>query len=262
MECCNEPIILSGIIYFASDFHLGSPNEKASKFREELIIKWLDNIKKDADCLFLLGDIFDFWFEYHDVIPKGYYKFIAKLAELRESGIPIWWFTGNHDMWLQNYLHKELDITFIKKETSFILNQKRCLIGHGDGLGDGDFGYKLIKTLFAFRFNQWLYGWLHPRIAFALARFFSRKSRAMTGTGDEEFAGNDKELLVQHAYNVLQNHDIDYFIYGHRHLPLKITLTEKSTYFNCGDWLKHYTYLKMDKQGDVYLSHFSSNINM
>ncbi|MDR1112692.1 MAG: UDP-2,3-diacylglucosamine diphosphatase [Bacteroidales bacterium] len=253
MECYNQPIVLNGTFYFASDFHLGSPNETESKARELLLIKWLDEIKKDASYLFLLGDIFDFWFEYHDVIPKGYYKFLTKLAELREAGIQIWWFTGNHDMWLKNYLHNELNINIIRKETLFILNGKHCLIGHGDGLGDGDFGYKLIKVIFAFRFNQWLYGWFHPRIAFAIARFFSRKSRAMTGAGEEVYAGNDKELIVQHAYNILQHNDIEYFIYGHRHLPLEVKLTDKATYFNCGDWIMHYTYLKMNIDGNIEL---------
>jgi UDP-2,3-diacylglucosamine hydrolase len=257
MKSYNEPIVLTGTLYFASDFHLGSPDKTTSKARESLVIKWLDKIKKDANHLFLVGDIFDFWFEYHDVVPKGYYKFLAKLAELREVGIQIWWFTGNHDMWLKNYLPDELGITLIRKETPFMLNEKRCLIGHGDGLGDGDFGYKLIKTVFAFRFNRWLYGWLHPRIAFAIARFFSRKSRAMTGTGEEKYAGNDKELLVQYAYKILQHADFEYFIYGHRHLPLEIKLTDKATYFNCGDWLMHYTYLKMDSDGKLFLVYSS-----
>ncbi|MDR2868112.1 MAG: UDP-2,3-diacylglucosamine diphosphatase [Bacteroidales bacterium] len=243
----QNPIQINGTVFFASDFHLGSPDKIHSLQRERLIVEWLDEIKKEATHLFLLGDIFDFWFEYHDVVPKGYFLFLSKLAELRASGIDITVFTGNHDMWMKNYLIDELGVTIYRKETAFLINGKRCLIGHGDGLGDGDWGYKIIKILFAFRFNQWLFGWLHPRIAFALARFFSRKSRAMTGRNDEVFRGNEREVIVQYALKMLQKNEIDYFIYGHRHLPLNIALSDTATYLNSGDWLVHNSYLRADE---------------
>lgn len=244
----EKPIVLEGVVYIASDFHLGTPSKEESEKREERIIAWLDQIKKDATHLILLGDVFDFWFEYKDVAPRGYFNFFAKLCELRNQGINIYYFTGNHDMWVKDYFEKEMGMTIFRKQQSFVVNGKRCLIGHGDGLGPKDHGYKLIKRIFAFRPNVVLYGALHPRIAFSLARFFSRKSRALTSAEEEKYMGDDKEFLVQYAYSVLQTENIDYFIYGHRHLPIEKKLNEKAIYFNTGDWLVHDSYLRMDSE--------------
>lgn len=241
----KDPITINGIVYLTSDFHLGSPDPESSKQRESRIISWLNQISEEVTHLLLLGDIFDFWFEYRDVVPRGYFNFLAQLEKLKKNGVEIYYFTGNHDMWVKDYFEKELGIQIFRQQHAFLINGKRCLIGHGDGLGPQDHGYKFIKKLFSFPPNIKLYGALHPRIAFGLARFFSRKSRAMTSAKEEKYRGDEKEFLVQYALSVLQNEHIDYFIYGHRHLPLDVVLSENSHYINTGDWLMHHSFVKM-----------------
>ena len=245
-------------IYFAADVHLGLDADTNASERENVFVQWLDKIKTDAKAIFLLGDIFDFWFEYHDVVPKGYFKFLTTLHQLVEKGVKIYYFTGNHDMWVKDYFTRELNITVFRQQMPFLVNGKRCLIGHGDGLGPKDCGYKFIKWLFACKFNMRLYGALHPRIAFGLARFFSRKSRAMTSAEEEKYMGDEKETLMQYALSVLQNEKIDYFIYGHRHLPIEKALTDDAFYFNSGDWLMHNSYLKFENE-KLELKYFAAH---
>ncbi len=250
IKCMNSlfinPVTINGVIYFASDFHLGAPNAEESKEREKRVLDWLNCIEKDITHLFLLGDIFDFWFEYRDVVPKGYFNFLAKLYQLREKGVEIFYFTGNHDMWVKDYFEKELGFKIFRRQQAFMINGKRCLVGHGDGLGPKEYGYKLIKRLFAFRPHIKFYGMLHPFIAFSLARFLSRKSRAMAPEEDRDYLGDEKETLTQYVLSISQKESIDYFIYGHRHLPVKKELYNGAIYYNTGDWLSHDSYIRMD----------------
>lgn len=244
----QDPITLEGNIYIASDFHLGAPDKAESDKREKRIIKWLDAIKSDAKHLILLGDIFDFWFEYHDVVPRGHFRLLAKLAELHEqNNIQLYYFTGNHDMWATNYFINELGVRLFREQQSFHINGKKYLIGHGDGLGPADYGYKFIKWIFAQPINRKLYSALPPRWAFAMARTFSRKSRAMTSSSEQQFMGNGNEMLVQYIQHVLSNEHIDYFIYGHRHLPIYLNIGN-STYINTGDWIMHDSYVKISPE--------------
>ena len=229
-------------IYFVSDFHLGVlPN------RERRIVQWLDEISKDAQTVFLLGDIFDFWFEYKHVVPKGYTRLLGKLAEMADKGIDLRLFVGNHDLWTFGYLENEIGMKIYRSTQLFKINETLCLIGHGDGLGPGDRGYKFIKKVFACKFNQRLYALLHPWIGVGLANFFSRKSRAKTGGKDAVFESEEKEKLFVFCKDYLkQNPDVTYFIFGHRHLPLELKLSETSTYLNTGDWLKYDSFVKME----------------
>ena len=247
----DNPISLEGNIYIASDFHLGAPNKAESDKREKRIIDWLDNIKADANHLILLGDIFDFWFEYRDVVPRGNFRLLAKLAELRDRGIELYYFTGNHDMWVTDYFVTELGVRLFREQQAFLINGKRFLIGHGDGLGPADNGYKFIKWVFAQPVNRKLYSALPPRWAFAIARHFSRKSRAMTSAAEQQFMGNGNELLVQYIQDVVTKESIDYFIYGHRHLPLELKIGN-SIYINTGDWIMHDSYAKITPE-EVHL---------
>jgi UDP-2,3-diacylglucosamine hydrolase len=233
-------------IYFLSDFHLGAPNAVASLAREKNIIRFLDDIKKDAAEIFILGDLFDFWFEYKKVVPKGYVRILGKLAELTDSGIPIHFFVGNHDMWMEDYFQKELNITVYHHPEEFILNGKQFLIGHGDGLGPGDKGYKFIKKIFRNKACRWLFGILPPYIGMGIADYFSKKSRAQTGQTDEIFLGEDKEWLILYSREVLQKKHYDFFVFGHRHLPLDFDLNGKSRYINLGDWIKYDSYAVLD----------------
>jgi UDP-2,3-diacylglucosamine hydrolase len=236
-------------IYFVSDFHLGVPNAEDSACREKRIVQWLDEISKDAQTVFLLGDIFDFWFEYKHAVPKGYVRLLGKLAEMADKGIDLRLFVGNHDLWTFGYLENEIGMKMYRSPQLFKINETLCFIGHGDGLGPGDRGYKFIKQIFACKFNQRLFAFLHPWIGVGLANFFSRKSRAKTGGKDAIFESNEKEMLYIFCKDYLkQNPDVHYFIFGHRHLPLEIKLSEASTYFNTGDWLKYDSFLELKMQ--------------
>jgi UDP-2,3-diacylglucosamine hydrolase len=229
-------------IYFVSDAHLGVPNRKSSLEREKKLVRFLDSIKDETSELYLLGDIFDFWFEYKHVIPRGYTRLFGKLAEISDSGIPIHYFTGNHDMWMFGYLTEELNIQLYKEPIEREINGKKFFIGHGDGLGPRDRGYKFIKKVFSNRFCQWLFARFHPNFGFWLANYFSKKSRIANGKTDEIFMGEDKEYLILFAKEILQKEHFDYFVFGHRHLPLEIKLNEKTMYFNLGDWVSRFTY--------------------
>ena len=234
-------------IYFASDFHLGAPNHAQSMIREKLIVKWLDVIKADAEEIYLMGDMFDFWYEYRHTAPKGFIRFLGKLAEIADSGIPITLFTGNHDMWMFEYLPKEIGVTIYREPIERIFNGKKFFLGHGDGLGPGDHGYKFIKKVFANKVCQWLFARLHPNFGMGMAHYWSHKSRASNGGENEEkFVSIDHEWLAIYAKEVLQKQHYDYFIFGHRHLPLNLQLTEKSVYINLGEWVMYNSYAVFD----------------
>ena len=233
-------------IYFLSDFHLGAPNAAESLLREKKIIRFLDEIKLQAAAIFIVGDLFDFWYEYKRVVPKGYVRILGKIAELTDAGIAVHFFVGNHDMWMKDYFQKELNTAVYFEPQEFAFSGKTFLIGHGDGLGPGDKGYKFIKKIFRNRFSHLIFGALPPSVAIGMADYFSRKSRAKAGKTDEVFLGEEKEWLVIYSKEILKQKHIDYFIFGHRHLPLDISLTEKSRYINLGDWIKYFSYAVFD----------------
>ena len=229
-------------IYFASDQHLGAPSPEASLPREKKFVAWLDTIKEDAGAIFLLGDLFDFWFEYKTVVPKGFVRVLGKLAELKDAGIAIYFFVGNHDLWMRDYFQKELNIPVFHKPQEFDINGKIFLIGHGDGLGPGDYGYKRMKKVFTFPFFKWLFRWLHPDIGVRLGHYFSVKNKLISGDEDARFLGEENEWLVQYCRKKLTEKHYDFFVFGHRHLPLEINLNTNSTYINLGDWIQYFTY--------------------
>ena len=229
-------------IYFASDQHLGAPTPKASLPREKKFVAWLDTIKEDAGTIFLLGDLFDFWFEYKTVVPKGFVRVLGKLAELKDAGIDIYFFVGNHDLWMRDYFQKELNIPVFHKPQEFDINGKLFLIGHGDGLGPNDHGYKRMKKVFTFPFFKWLFRWLHPDIGVRLGHYFSVKNKLISGDEDARFLGEENEWLALYCRRKLTEKHYDFFIFGHRHLPLEIELNNNSTYINLGDWIQYFTY--------------------
>lgn len=233
-------------VYFASDNHLGAPSHEVSLSREKKFVSWLDEIKKDAAVIFLLGDLFDFWFEYKTVVPKGFTRTLGKLAELSDSGISVYFFVGNHDMWMKDYFEQELDIEVFHRPQEFQINNKAFFIGHGDGLGPGDKGFKRMKKVFSNPFAQWVFRWIHPDWGVRLAQYFSIKNKLISGKEDIHFLGEDKEWLVQYAKRKLEEKHYDYFVFGHRHLPLEISLGEKATYINLGDWITYYTYAQFN----------------
>ena len=242
-------------IYFASDQHLGAPTPEASLPREKKFVAWLDTIKEDAGAVFLLGDLFDFWFEYKTVVPKGFVRVLGKLAELKDAGIDIYFFVGNHDLWMRDYFQKELNIPVFHEPQEFDINGKLFLIGHGDGLGPGDYGYKRMKKVFTFPFFKWLFRWLHPDIGVKLGHYFSVKNKLISGDEDAKFLGEEEEWLVQYCKRKLASKHYDYFVFGHRHLPLEIKLQENSTYVNLGDWIQYFTY-GVFNENELYLKKY------
>jgi UDP-2,3-diacylglucosamine hydrolase len=233
-------------VYFLSDFHLGVPDHASSLVREKKIVAFLERAKADAATIFIVGDLFDFWFEYRKVVPKGFVRILGKLAELTDSGIPIHFFVGNHDMWMSGYFEKELNIPVYHESRNFEFNGKQFLIGHGDGLGPGDHGYKTIKKVFRNPFSKFLFGLIPPFFGISLAEYFSKSSRASTGESDEKFLGEENEWLILYCREKLKEHAYDYFVFGHRHLPIDFQLNEKSRYINLGDWIKYDSYAVLD----------------
>jgi UDP-2,3-diacylglucosamine hydrolase len=239
------------MIYFASDFHLGIPSWKSasSKDRESRVLRWLNKISEDKElkALYLVGDVFDFWFDYHTVVPKGFVRILGKLAELSDRGVELHLFTGNHDVWFFDYFEKELNANIHRNSLEIKIADKNFFIAHGDGLGPGDYGYKFIKKIFRNPFCQWLFRWLHPDIGVAMANFFSKTSRA-SQDAHRPFLGEDKEWLIIFANEQLKKSPhINYFIFGHRHLAQDLVLKDgKSRYVNLGHWFGEGNYAVFD----------------
>lgn len=233
-------------VYFLSDFHLGAPNEVESRKREDRLVRFLQAARKDAGVIFIVGDIFDFWFEYKTVVPKGFVRLLGTLAQMSDEGIQLHIFTGNHDLWMNDYLTKELNAKVYFEPQEFSINNKQFLIGHGDGLGPGDKGYKRLKKIFTNPICQWLFRWLHPDTGIQLANYFSQKSRAKTGNADEIFLGEDKEWLILYTKEKAKTMEVDYFVFGHRHYAIDFKINERSSYINLGDWIRLNTYAVFD----------------
>ena len=233
-------------IYFASDQHFGAPTSKLSKEREQIFLKWLEKIEQDAAVLFLLGDLFDFWFEYKTVVPKGFVRILGKLSSLVDQGIPVHYFVGNHDLWMKDYFQTELNIPVYFKPQEFTFNKTSFFIGHGDGLGPNDLSYKRMKKLFTNPLAKRLFQALHPDIGMRLGHYFSVKNKIISGDKDAVFLGEENEWLALYANRKLKEKHRDYFIFGHRHIPMQIELNQNSKYINLGDWISNYTYAEFD----------------
>ncbi|MBC7524502.1 MAG: UDP-2,3-diacylglucosamine diphosphatase [Flavobacterium sp.] len=229
-------------IYFASDQHLGAPTVALSFPREQKFVAWLEEARKDAEAIFLLGDLFDFWFEYKKVVPKGFVRVLGKLAEIRDSGVLIYFFVGNHDLWMDDYFQKELNIPVYHDNQEFTFGNKTFFIGHGDGKGPGDKGYKRMKKVFTNPFSKWIFRWLHPDIGVRLAQYLSVKNKLISGSEDVKFLGEENEWLVQYSKRKLETKHYNYLIFGHRHLPMIIPVGTNSEYVNLGDWIGYFTY--------------------
>ncbi|GAB4025008.1 UDP-2,3-diacylglucosamine diphosphatase [Spirosoma koreense] len=234
-------------VYFASDFHLGTPPPEQSRIRERAVVNWLDTIQPTAEVVFLVGDVFDFWFEYKRSIPKGFVRLQGKLAELTDAGTRIVLFTGNHDMWMSDYFTQEMGIPVYRQPRRYDIGGKRFLIGHGDGLGPGDFVYKRLKTVFESHLARQLFSWIHPDLGIGLAQAWSRKSRIRNQEkGEEVFMGEDREWLMQYCREVEASLHHDFYIFGHRHLPLDLAVSPTSRYVNLGEWVYAKTYAEFD----------------
>ena len=227
---------------------------KESLDREKIIVSWLDSIQKDAKALYLLGDVFDFWFEYKKVIPKGSVRFLGKLADLADNNIDVHLFVGNHDLWMHNYLTKEIGVTIHHKNILIKEGGKEILLGHGDGLGKGDYSYKILKKMFTSKICQWMFARIHPNFAFTLAHLWSKNSRK---NKDSDFCNTNKEILYEYCKKQQSIKPIDYYIFGHRHFPLEIKIDDRAKYINTGDWIKHYSYAVFNNK-NIELKYFKN----
>ncbi len=232
-------------IYFVSDAHLGLPPYQKSLEREKLLVRWLDEVKADAQAIYLMGDIFDYWFEYKKVVPRGFVRFLGKLAEITDSGIPVYYFTGNHDVWVFDYLPAETGITVYHEPQKLEIDGRKFYLAHGDGLGPNQWSYKILKGIFTSKVLQWLYARIHPNSATGFAHRWSKHSRFSKGNF-VEFLGEEKEHLIMHSRNVLAREHFDFFIYGHRHIPLDWPLENNSRVIYLGDWFVNFTFAEYD----------------
>ncbi len=246
--------------YFFSDIHLGLPNAKLSLQREKKLVRCLDEIKTDAETIYFVGDIFDFWWEYRYVVPRGYTRFLGKIAELTDVGIAVHFFTGNHDIWMKNYLPEELSVILHFGEFETTIGNKKFFIAHGDGLGPGDKTYKFLKKIFTNRPMQWLFSKLHPNLAFRLAYFWSQTRRK--NEKEYFFVGRDKELLLLHAEEILLTKNVDIFIFGHRHIPYIVDLNEKAICANIGDWIINFTFLVFEQNQLIQKTYKNERIEL
>lgn len=227
-------------IFFASDTHFGFPDISKSIIREKLFVKWLDEIKPETEELYLLGDIFDFWFEYRKVVPRGYTRLLGKLAEFSDSGIPVHFFCGNHDIWITNYLPSETGVILHREPAEIELSGKKFYMAHGDGLGPYDKKFKILKKVFTNKFAHWLFAVSHPNLGIYIAQKLSRHSR--NSHGEVRYKGPDKEWLVLYSKNLIQKKNFDYLIFGHRHYPIDLTLKKNCRFISLGDWISNFTY--------------------
>lgn len=243
-------------IYFISDAHLGlHPREKSFE-REKLLVKWLDSIKSEADELYMMGDIFDFWHEYRKVVPRGFTRFLGKIAEMADNGTKIYYFTGNHDVWVYDYLPAEIGLKVYRKPVVKELNGLKFFLSHGDGLERRDYGYRILKGIFTNKVLQWLFARIHPNFAIALGHRWSRTSRFAKGIVAEPYKGEDGECQIIYAKEKLKNEHFDFFVIGHRHIPWDIKIGKNSRIINIGDWIINYTYAVLDGQELSLRSYF------
>lgn len=247
--------------YFCSDQHFGAPTPEQSLPREKIFLQWLNDITPDCQYLFLMGDLFDFWHDWRYVVPRGYTRILGKLAALHDSGIEIFYFVGNHDLWAKDYFEKEIGAVVFREKQYFHIDGKSFLLAHGDGLGPGDKGYKRLKKLFTNPLAQWGFRWLHPDLSLKLATYLSTRNKMISGEEDVHFLGEEKEYLIQYAYRKIGEQPLDYLIFGHRHLPMILPLKDSSAqYINLGDWISYFSFGEFDGRefSLKYYENFSS----
>lgn len=229
-----------GQTFFISDVHLGTKNAKSEKIKEKKLLSFLDHVATNGERLFIVGDLFDFWFEYRTVIPRGHMKVLAALARLHELGREVHYIAGNHDFWMRDFLTTELGIPVHFDGKEFVINNRRFFLHHGDGVKKKDGGYHLMKRVFRNKFNIFLYSLLHPDLGIPLAKWVAQTSRnhsSHNGPPDDR----DYQELAQQKFQ----QGIDYVIFGHLHYPMLLPYGEKK-YVNLGDWIEYFTYARFD----------------
>jgi len=248
-------LVKPGKIYFASDFHLGLNAGPDPLERERKVVRWLHTIAPDAQAIYLLGDVFDFWWEYKLVVPRGFTRFLGTLSSITDSGIPVHFFTGNHDMWVSDYLSGECGVVIHTSPVTMTSGSRKFHLAHGEGLGTTNTGYKILLSIFRNKPLRFLYSALHPSIGVGIGHRWSLNSRLGKGIS-LNFLGEEKEDLIRYARTILATDKIDYFIFGHRHLVLSYRLREGSEIIFLGDWVRNGSYAEWDGN-EIYLREFN-----
>ena len=258
-------------VYFISDAHLGCLAIKHRRQQERRLVRFLDEIKDKAGAIYMLGDMFDFWFEYKTVVPRGFTRFLGKISELTDMGIEVHYFTGNHDIWCLDYLEKECGVVLHRNPLTLEIGDKTFYLAHGDGLGDRDWKFRLIRSIFHNKFCQWAFRWLHPTIGITFGQNWAKHSRLKHSSNncqivqssncpivcDPPYQGEDKEPLVIFAKQYLKEHpDVDFFIFGHRHIELDLALSRQTRVIILGDWVAQFTYAVYDGER-LYLENYT-----
>ncbi len=223
---------------------------------ERRVVRFLESIEEDCEELYLLGDIIDYWFEFRHVVPQGYTRFLGKLAMMSDRGVKIHWFTGNHDIWIFDYLPREIGMTLHREPEVVTLHGKRMFLAHGDGLGEDSKMLRLMTGFFHNRVCQRMFRWIHPDWTTGFAYWWSKKSR-LSGNGFPDYMGEQKEHLVQYAkQRVAEGLEVEYFIFGHRHIMLDLMMSRSTRLMILGDWINHFSYAVMDEKGNMSLDQF------
>lgn len=246
MFCFIEFTLTDKKTYFVSDVHLGAPAMKNNPEREKLFASWLDEVAKDASAIYMLGDIFDFWYEYKKVVPRGFVRVLGKMAELTDKGIPIYYFTGNHDVWVFDYLPSETGVIIQREPIIKNIGKKTFFLGHGDGLDKSEKGYLFLKRLFTSKSAQFLFSRLHPNLAIWFGHEWAKKSRISKGTEPEFVKDLNSESAVRFANEFSKNNKIDIYIFGHRHFLLKEKLASDAEIVMLGEWFNFFSYAEFD----------------
>jgi UDP-2,3-diacylglucosamine hydrolase len=235
-------------VYFLSDAHLGSRAIPHGRTQERRLVNFLDSIKNKASAVYLLGDMFDFWYEFKMVVPKGYTRFLGKISELTDLGVEVHFFIGNHDIWVGDYLSKECGMIIHREPYTCEIYGKIFFMAHGDGLGDTDRKFKFLRAMFHSKFLQFMFSTIHPRWSVDLGLTWAKHSRLKRENGKEPpYMGEDKEYLVRYSKEYLKTHpNINYFIYGHRHIELNLMISHAAQILILGDWITQFTYAEFD----------------
>ncbi len=244
-------------VYFLSDAHLGSRAIEHSRTQERRLVNFLDKIKDQASAIYFLGDMFDFWYEFKYVVPKGFTRFLGKLSELTDKGIEVHFFVGNHDLWCGDYLTKECGVVLHREPLTCEIYGKEFYLAHGDGLGDPDTKFKVLRSAFRSKTLQRMFSAIHPRWSINWGLAWAKHSRLKHIKNNEPvYMGEDKEYLVLYTKSYLESHpDINYFIYGHRHIELDLMLSRSSRILILGDWVQYFTYAVFDGE-NLFLENF------
>ena len=238
------------MVYFISDAHLGCRAIEHQRTQQRRLTRFLDQIKDKAEAVYMLGDMFDFWFEYRQVVPRGFTRFLGKVSELTDSGVEVHWFVGKHDMWMTDYLECECGVTIHREPCLVEIYGKEFYLSHGHhvDIAPGDWRTRLMFRMFESTFVRRMATLIHPDLFVDFGLNWARHSRMRhMAQGEEPYKGEHDERMVTFAKQYLATHpSVNYFLFGHRHIELDLMLTHECRLLILGEWYSHFTYVSFD----------------